>query len=297
MQFKLLSYARVNPKDRIIFIEAVQMGTIEAGGIEQREASIDLVIEAEILIDNDELKRVGALPDVAVAMKQVVEPAQKQYKTSDWRAKRPVMRDLQWQQKPAIDYIINAYKEDIAQAIRSKLGKMPSDWVEQLMAGAQYIKDPKALQLSPTNDKKWRSVYSTFMLPFGSAEDHKGFLGKFATEFEASMSDNKLAQNGDRYVFQSTLTGFESTMKELDPYAGTSVSHTKIHGWDVADEPGYDKEVKSAIVDQLSDVVSMVMNADARIIKVYDDGKIEFRAQMLDDDEELPQEQPPEAEI
>lgn len=295
MQLKLLSYARVNPNDRV-FMEAVQMGTIEAGGIQEREASIDLIIEAEILIDNEELKRVGALPDVATAMKQVVEPVQKQYKATDWRAKRPVMRDLQWQQKPAIDYIVNAYKEDIAQAIRGKLGKMPSDWVEQLMAGAQYIKDPKALQLSPTEDKKWRSIYSTYMLPLGSAEDRKGFLGKFATEFEAAASANKIAQNGDQYVFQSTLTGFESTMKELDPYAGAQLSHTKIHGWDVADEPGYDKEVKSAFIDQFSDAISIMFNAEARVTRVHDDGKIEFRAQKLSDD--LPEEPlTPEAEI
>lgn len=287
MQLKLLAYARVNPNDRI-FMEAVQMGNIEAGGIEEREASVDLIIEAEILIDGEELKRVGALPDVAAAMKQVVEPVQKQYKATDWRAKRPVMRDLQWQQKPAIDYIVNTYKEDIAQAIRGKLSKMPSDWVDQLMAGAQYIKDPKALQLSPTEDKKWRSVYSTFKLPLGSAEDRKGFLGKFASEVEAAMAANKIVQNGDQHVFQSTLSGLESTMKELDPYAGAPLSHTKIHGWDVADEPGYDKEIKSAFVDQLSDVIGMMLSAEARITKIHDDGKFEFRAQRFNDD--LPEE-------
>lgn len=268
------------------------MGTIEGGGVEQREAGIDLIIEAEILIDMDELKRVGALPDVATAMQQVVEPAQKQYKTGDWRAKRPVMRDLQWQQKPAIDYIVNTYKEDIAQAIRSKLSAMPSDWVDQLMAGAQYIKDPKALQLSPTEDKKWRSIYSTFMLPMGSAEDRKGFMGKFASELEAAATGNKIQSNGDQHVFQSTLIGFNTAMKELDPYAGAKLSDTKKYGWDVADEPGYDKEIKSAVIDQFSDVVSMMLNTNARVTRVHDDGKIEFRARLAE-----PEPMAPEAEV
>ena len=260
-------------------MEAAQIGTIEAGGVEQREAGIDLIIEAEILIDNEELKRVGALPDVATAMGQVVEPAQKQYKTSDWRAKRPVMRDLQWQQKPVIDHIVNTYKDGISQAVRGKLSAMPSDWVDQLMAGAQYIKDPKALQLSPTEDKKWRSIYSTLMLPMGSGEDRKGFMGKFAAEFEAATADNKIQSNGGQHVFQSTLTGFNAAMKELDPFAGAKLSDTKRHGWDVADEPGYDKEIKSAITDQFSDVISMMLGTDARVTRIHDDGKFEFRAQ------------------
>lgn len=263
---------RTIPQDRFVFSEAVKLGEIEI-----KDAFSRLIVEAEILVDADELKKVAAIPEVATALQQVVAPQTKQYKPTDWRAKQVVMRDLQWQQRPVIEHIVNSYKEDIIQAFKAKL-KIPSDWANLLFHNMKYIIDPKALQLSPTTDKKWRSIYVLMTSDLGSADDHSGFLGKFATEFDNAVNNNQIAKNGDELVFKSSLTGLDSTFKILDPYAGAKLSTTKVHGWDVADEPGYDAEIKSAFTDHFSRIMESVY-PNARITKIDDNGQFHFTAQ------------------
>ena len=283
MKLYISSKVNVTPRDGFLFNEAIQMGEVEI-----REALINLIIDAEVMVDADELKRIAAIPEVAQALQQVVEPQMKQYKAADWRAKRPVMRDLQWQQKPVIDYIINTLKADILQAIKGKLAGIPNDWTDALLADAKYGKDPKALQLSQSEDKKWRSIYVTITADLGSAEDRKGFIGKLAAEFENAVTNNQIQHSGDTLVFQSSLTGFETAMKSLDPYSGAKLSDTKVHGWDVADEKGYDKEIKNAFVDHISEMMGSVLGTQARVTNIGDDGKITASASMPTDELEQP---------
>lgn len=256
---------RTLPQDRFVFTESVKMGEIEV-----REAFTNLVIDAEILVDAEEIKNISATPEVANALKQVVAPQSKQYKPTDWRAKQVVMRDVQWQQRPVIEHIANLYKNDIIQTFKSKL-KIPNDWSSALLNNMNYAIDHKALQLSPSTDKKWRSI---FMILTSNLDT---FLEKFATEFNNAVANNAVMKTGDGFAFQSSLTGFDSTFKNLDPYSGAKLSNTKRHGWDVADEPGYDKEIKNAFVDHFSDIISQVY-PDARVTNIDDNGQVKFNA-------------------
>lgn len=295
---------RTIPQDRFVFSEAVKLGEIEV-----KDAFSRLIIEAEILIDADELKKVAAIPEVATALQQVVAPQAKQYSGEDWRAKQVVMRDLQWQQKPVIDYIAKSYKEDIIQAFKAKL-KIPNDWANLLLRNMKYIIDPKALQLSPKTEPKygkfgkygdrearkrgeavpkkqedgvkWRSIY---VLIVSDIESSEGFLGKFATEFNNAVNSGQVTKVGDEFVFQTTLTGLESTFKTLDPYAGTKLSSTQQYGWDVADEPGYDAEIKSAFVDHFSRAIDQVY-PQAHVTKIDDNGQFSFTAQEPEQEED-----------
>lgn len=267
---------RTLPQDRFVFTESVKMGEIDV-----REAFTNLVIDAEILVDAEEIKSISAMPEVANALKQVVAPQSKQYKPTDWRAKQVVMRDVQWQQRPIIEYIANLHKDEIIKIFKSKL-KIPTDWSNALLNNVSYAIDHKALQLSPSTDKKWRSIY--VILTSGL----DGFLGKFATEFNNAVANNAIAKTNDGFTFQSSLTGFDTTFKNLDPYSGAKLSNTKRHGWDVADEPGYDKEVKNAFVDHFSDIIGQTY-PDARVTSIEDNGRVNFTASepVADDEENL----------
>ena len=262
---------RVLPQDRFVFTESVKMGEIEV-----REAFTNFVIDAEILVDAEEIKKISAMPEVAGALKQVVAPQTKQYKPTDWRAKQVVMRDVQWQQRPIIEYVANLYKDDIIQAFKSKL-KIPSEWSNALLNNIKYAIDHKALQLSPSTDKKWRSVFLIL------TSDLSVFLEKFAAEFNNAVQNNAVMKTGDGFSFKSSLTGFDSTLKNLDPFSGAKLSNTKRHGWDVADEPGYDREIKNALMDHFSDIISQTY-PDARVTNIDDNGQVNFNAREIEND-------------
>lgn len=288
MKLYISSKVNVTPRDSFLFKEDIQMGEVDI-----REALINLIIDAEVMIDGEELKRIQAIPEVAQSLQQVIEPEQKKYQAADWRSKRPVMRDMQWQQKPVIDYVINTFKDQIITAVKQKLSGIPTEWIDALLADAKYGKDPKALQLSPSDDKKWRSIYIVITSDIGTAEERKGFIGKLAGEFENAVANNKLQRSGDSFVFQSSLTGFDSAMKTLDPHSGTKLSNTKIHGWDVADEHGYDKEVKNAFVDHISDMMSSLLGTEARVTAIHDDGKIVASSRMPTEEPDQPMPEQP----
>jgi len=271
---------RTIPQDRFVFNEAIRMGEIDV-----RDAFSNFIVDGEILVDNDELKKVSAIPEVAASLQQVTAPQTKQYKPTDWRAKQVVMRDVQWQQRPVIEYIANTYKQDIIQAFKSKL-KIPNDWINALLHNAKYVIDPKALQLSPTTDKKWKSVFVSLISDLGSSEGG-GIIGKFASEFKQAMDNGAIQRNGNQYQFQSSLTGFDSTLKTLDPYSGAKLSSTKKHGWDIADEPGYDKEIRNAFIDHFSDVID-AHYPNARVLNVDDNGIVRFTADEPIEDESTP---------
>ncbi|MEM3097279.1 MAG: hypothetical protein QXU32_00980 [Nitrososphaerales archaeon] len=239
-----------------------------------REASEKLVIDATIFIDKDEMKNIASIPEVAEAMKDVKAPPQPAYKPTDWRARRySATREAQWQKRPIIDYVANKYKNDIIQAAKD-LFNIPNGWKSTLFKDIKYRTEPKALQLAQTDDG-WYAIYVQVIADLGSSEDSSSFLGRLADEFRAAHNADKIVKDDDTYTFQTTLTGFDSSLKEIDPYSGVKLSDTKIHGWDIADEPGYDKEIRSAFVDHLSWIISEIY-PDARVREIRDDGRIVF---------------------
>lgn len=271
MRIQLLTpgFIRIIPQD-ILVLETVRLGEIDA-----REAYTELILDAEILVDEAELKKIAGIPEVAQALAQITSPETPQYKPQDWRAKMPVMREVQWKKKPIIDYIANSYKNDVIQAARDQFKSVPADWVAQLFEHVEYRLEPKALQLSPSEDKKWKSVFVQLIMDLGSAEDYRGFLGKFAKEIEDAAEAGKIA-DAEKITVNSSLVGLDTALKALDPYAGAKLSSTKISGHDIADEPGYDKEIRSGFYDRLAEAASVGLSADVKIDSISDNGQFVF---------------------
>ena len=295
---------RVSPQDKLVFTEDAKLGEVEA-----REAYLNLIMDAEIVVDKAELARVAKIPEVAQSLQQVQAPERPEYKPQDWRAKQVVIRDIQWQQKPVIDYIAQVYKRDVIEAVSGALN-LPEVWKNELFTDIKYRLEPQALQLSsPGKDRDWKSVFVQLELGLGSVPDGTGFLGKLASEFDAAEEAGQLQEAEGMTVFQSSLTGFDSVLKNLDPYAGAQISQTKVAGpspyaafrqeeesgrfkrekpehelgkggWDIADEPGYDKEIRSAFYDHFSDVVS------GKVSKIDDAGRIYFTPTKHEEPEE-----------
>ena len=272
-------YVRVVPQ---VYLEAVKLGPIEA-----REAFTDLVLDAEILVDDAELAKIKTLPDIKQV--PVVAPDRPAYKAGDWRAKGSEMRNVQWKQKPVIDYIANTYKDAVMKAVGEKLSAIPENWRSLLMTHPQYRLEAKGLQLSPTEDKQWKSVFVQVVLPLGDVESG-GFLGGLAQEFEQALANNQVQEAADGLVWKSSLTGLDSLFKSLDPFAGTKASERQIHGQYVARwgekpeeaEPGYDLNVKEGMMDQIQNVLNDklvdVMGADVQSVNVGDDGVFVIKA-------------------
>jgi hypothetical protein len=258
---------RVIPQDRLIF-EAVQVGEIDA-----REAYLHLIMDAAIQVDDVEIKKISQLPEVSSV--PLAQPEVKKYKPGDWRAKEVVIRDVQWQKKPVIDHIAETYKEDVIQAIRTKFSTMPTDWQDALFADIVYRLESKALQLAPSPDKKWKTVYVQLVMHLGSALEEKGFLGKLTQELER-VSEGQVQEVEGQLTVQTSLTGFDSVLSDLDPYAGAEMSKTMIHGRLVADDPGYDKEIRSAFNDHIGEIAGMILGVEATVDRIDNDGKISF---------------------
>lgn len=293
-------YINVVPQ---VYLEAVKLGDIEA-----REAFTDLVLDAEILVDDAELAKIKTLPEIQQAL--ITAPDRPAYKAGDWRAKGSEMRNVQWKQKPAIDYIANTYKDAVMKAVGQKLSSLPEKWRGVLTAHPLYRLESKGLQLSPTEDKKWKSVFVQVVLPLGSAESGDGFLGELAKEFEQALANNQVQEAADGLVWRSSLTGLDSLFKSLDPFAGTKAPEHQIHGQYVARwgegpgeaDPGYDLNVKEGLMDQIQSALTEklvdVMGVDAESITVGDDGVFVVKAappepatepeRMADDLEEPP---------
>jgi hypothetical protein len=287
-------------------LEAVRLGEIEA-----REAFTDLVLDAEILVDDAELQKIKALPEMQQSLGGVTAPAGPTFKGSDWRAKGSEMRNLQWKQKPVIDYIANTYKDAVMQAIAAKMTSIPGPWRQVLLASPAYRLETKGLQLSPTEDKKWKSVFVQVTLGLGSYEDETGFLGKLGQEFEQAATNNQVQEAADGIVWKSTLSGLETFFKSMDPFSGTKPSSHEIQGHPVArwkdydedpsaSEPGYDLHVKEGMLDQMQNALDEklvdILGIGIKSLKVSDDGVFVFEAlppepatepeQMADDVEE-----------
>jgi hypothetical protein len=277
LQIRLKAHARVVPQDRLVFTEAAKLGEVDA-----REAYLNLIMDAEIIVDKAELAQVAKVPEVAQALQQVQAPQRPEYKPQDWRAKQVVIRDIQWQRKPVIEYIAQNYKNDVIEAVSANID-VPADWKKELFAKTSYRLEPQALQLSSPDekDKNWKSVFVQVIMDLGDSES--GFLGKLSSEFDVAESSGKLQQAEEMMSFQSSLTGFDSALRHLDPYAGAKLSGTKIKGWDVADEPGYDKEIRSAFYDHFSDVVG------GKVSKIDDAGRVYFTPQKYEEHEPAPE--------
>lgn len=317
------AHARVVPQVHLA-LEAVRLGEIEA-----REAFTNLIIDAEILVDDAELQKIKDLPEMAAAMKSIPEPnvkhgtgggtqwalgtqereraqelaksqetgsvpkdvyGQKIYTGSDWRAKVPEIRKAQFKQKPVIDYVASTYKGDVLKAVAEKFSSLPDQWRQALMAKPAYRLETKGLQLSPTADKKWKSIFVQIILDLGSGETGDGFIGKLVQEFDQALANGQVQEAADGLVWKSSLTGLETMFKNLDPYAGTKPSSHQIQGHDVArwgekpheSEPGYDLHVKEGILDHiqnaLAEKLTEAMGVSVESVTVSDDGVFVFKA-------------------
>lgn len=301
-------YARTVPQI-FLALEAVRLGEVEA-----RDAYTNLLMDAEILVDDAELAKIKAQPEVQQALGGVVAPDRPEYKAGDWRSKGSEMRNAQWKQKPVIDYIASTYKPAVIKAVNDKFASLPDQWRAALMAKPSYRLETKGLQLSPTEDKKWKSIFVQLGLDLGDAESGDGFLGKLAQEFDQALAQNQVQEAADGLVWKSSLTGLESMFKALDPYAGVKPSSHKIQNHDVARwgegpdeaEPGYDLHVKEGMLDQIQNALSNklfeAMNISSESVTVSDDGVFSFKAmppepatdqeQIADNIEEEPTDEP-----
>ena len=272
------SHVRIVPQFDLI-LEAVHVGPIEA-----RDAFTDLVLDAEILVDDAELQKIKALPDVQQAMGGVVAPAGPTYKTGDWRAKGSEMRTAQWKQKPVIDYVANTYKDAVMKAVADKMSSLPEQWRHALLARPAYRLESKGLQLSPTEDKKFKSIFVQVILNL------EEFLNKLSQEFEQAVASGQVQEAADGLVWKSSLTGLDTLFKNLDPYAGTKTPDHFIHGKEVArwgEEPheaeqGYDLHVKEGMMDQMQSALdekfSEAVGVGIASMNVSDDGVFAFKA-------------------
>ena len=73
-------------------------------------------------------------------------------------------------------------------------------------------------------------------------------------------------------------------MFKIDPYAGSKLSDAKVGDWDIADEPGYDKEVRSGFIEQMSEAISHINESLVHITSIDDDGTISFKSESGHDD-------------
>lgn len=298
------AYARTVPRV-FLALEAVRLGEIEA-----RDAFTNLLMDAEILVDDAELAKIKTQPDVQQALGGVVAPDRPEYKAGDWRSKGSEMRNAQWKQKPVIDYIASSYKPAVIKAVAEKFASLPDQWVHALLSKPTYRLETKGLQLSPTEDKKWKSIFVQLALDLGDSETGDGFLGKLSQEFERALLQNQVQEAADGLVWKSSLTGLETMFKAIDPFAGTKPSSHKIQNHDVArwgegpgeSEPGYDLHVKEGMLDQIQNALGNklmeAMNISSESVTVSDDGVFTFKAmppepatepeQIADDIEEEP---------
>jgi hypothetical protein len=277
MPFDMSIRLKVVHDDKFVFAESVKFGSIEA-----KEAFLKFIIDAEIIIDDAEIKQISILPEVSKELGQVKAPETPQYKPTDWRAKRPYMREVQWQKRPIIDYVINTYKDDLLKSVREKFKSISPEWQQTLFSKVKYYRDPKALQLSPSPDKKLKSIYVAFELNL------KAFIGKFANEFIDAFDSGKITNINDEYVFQTSLTGVESLFKILDPYAGSKLSSTMVHGREIADEPGYDINIKSGIYDRIVDIIEPNYDGTMTIKQFSDDGKLHYTIDRKQEPDTIP---------
>lgn len=302
-------YAKAVPQISLM-MEAVRLGEIEA-----REVFTDLVIDAEILVDDAELQKIKALPEMQQALGGVVAPDRPEYKAGDWRSKGSEMRNAQWKQKPVIDWIASTYKNEVVKAVAEKFASLPDQWRHVLFAKLSYRLETKGLQLSPTEDKKWKSIFVQVILNLGSGETGDGFIGKLVQEFDHALANNQVQEAADGLIWKSSLTGLETMFKNLDPHAGATHSDHKIHGQLVARwgegpdeaETGYDLHIKEGMLDHIQnamgDKLLEAMSVNLESVNVTDDGMFSLKAaapepytepeQVADDIEEQP-EQPEE---
>lgn len=291
---------RVIPRDVLIY-EDVQVGEVQA-----RDVSSHLTMEVTIAIDRGEIDRISKIPEVITAMGKVAEPEIRKYGTTertsgDWRAKIPEIRKLQWKHRPIIDYIVEAYKESALEAVENKFAALSPEW-RTVLFGAnrenmQYSKDPKALQLSmvsgsdiktskekgqamwPDNTNKWKFVYVEVAIDLGDAESGTGFIGQIAKEATQAAEAGRIVQAEEgKMQWQSSLTGLDAVMRELDPYAGAKMSATKVGIYDIADEPGYDIHVREGMLDRIQEVLGMALHADLSGVDVDNSGVFSMTA-------------------
>jgi hypothetical protein len=313
---------RVIPRDTLIY-EDVQVGEVQA-----RDVSSHLTMEVTIAIDRGEIDRISKIPEVIASMGKVVAPDVRKYGTTvatsgDWRAKVPEIRKLQWKHRPIIDYIAESYKETALEAVENKFAALSPEWRTALFGPNRenmgYSKDPKALQLStfspsdiatakdqgksmwPDNTAKWKFVYVEVAINLGDAESGTGFLGQIAKEARQAATAGKIVRADEGQMqWHSSMVGLDSALRELDPYAGTKMSATKIGIYDIADEPGYDIHVREGVLDRIQETLSATLHADISGVDADDRGIFSFTAAHISveeptDQDDIAAEMEPEA--
>lgn len=298
------SRLRIVPRDVLLYED------VEIGDVQALDVSTHLNMEVTIAIDRPEIDKISKIPEVADAIAKQIPPDVKKYGTTeknagDWRAKVPEIRKAQWKFKPVIEYIIKAYEEFVLGAAVQKFAGMPDDWKKAMFGGegenVEYQKDPKALQLSthsksdidtatdqgktmwPDNTGKWRFIYVNVSINLGdldeSLEGGTGFFGKLNQEFRAAVTAGRVGKIDDKTMqIQTTLTGFDSVLRDLDPYSGKKSSDAKIGIYNIADEPGYDLEIRIGFIERISEMISYALDNRITNLKVDDNGVFTFNA-------------------
>lgn len=306
---------RAIPRDRLVF-EAVQIGEIQPF-----DASIDLIMEATIAVDREEIAHISKIPEVVQSMGEVVAPATKQYGTTyknvgDWRAKVPEIRKMQWKQKPIIDYIIEANKEAVLEAVQNKFAPLSPEW-RTVLFGAnrenmRYAKDAKALQLStlstsdintaaerkqkiwPDSSTRWKFIYVHVIIGLGDVASGTGFVGAIAKEAQQALEAGQMLTGGEGQMkWPSSLAGLDAVLRELDPHTGVKAGSKRVKigdfEYDVADEPGYDLEVRSSILDKIQEALAIALETSVSGVEIDNDGSIIFSAVETPEEDETEQ--------
>lgn len=259
----------VTPK---CLLEGVHIGDVEA-----RDAYWDLLMDATIYVDSEEIDRVSVDPDVLQGLLDY-EPADPKYKGKDWRAKDPAMRKMQKSQRPVITHIAKEYQHAVVEAILGKFHGLPKDWVDALIGpggkNLEYGLEQFALQLSPAKDPEWRQVFVQVKILLG--DENEGFMGKLAKDFQRALAAGTVKQQNGQAVWDARLTGLNSALADLDPYSGAKMSNTKIGNLDIADEPGYDKHIREGMAERMEEVLSLAGDGEITHLKINDDGSLSF---------------------
>lgn len=290
-----MKLAITNARVRVVpkcLLEGVHIGDIEA-----RDAYWDLLMDATIYVDSEELDRVSVDPDVLQGLMDYEEKPS-QYKEGDWRNKESAQRKAQKSQRPVITHIAKEYQHAVVAAILEKFDSLPKDWVEALIGpggkNLEYGLEQFALQLSPTTNPEWRRVFVQVKILLG--DENEGFMGKLANDFKRALAAGVVRQEGGQATWDARLTGLGGALKELDPYSGAKMSNTKIGNLDIADEPGYDKHIREGLIERMEEVLSLAGDNEITHLQINDDGSLSFNFKESKPEVEPGPEEAPEGE-
>lgn len=261
-KLNMLCKLNVRRNDKLVFTESYRLGSIES-----REAMNKLIYDVEVQVDMQELATLSKDKDI---QDQISKVTGVKYQEDDWRHKGESFRTQALKDKPVGNKIIMDHKDEVMAEIKKHFSDIPVEWANLVMADHEYGIDPKAKQLNEIDG--WFSAYGIAVFDLGK------FMTKFAEEFKAA---------GMPMQFKSSLTGFNKMMAKIDEFAGQKLSDTVVDTiagkWEIADEKGYDKEVRSGFLEQMSDAISNVADKVIFIDSIADDGTVTLKAEEYGD--------------